>query len=81
MARNLLRTSLVCPTHPEVQQTCSYLTEVRILSIMAELVAIRDGLFSLKPHLNINLLSCFHLYTDSWQAVWELRHIAKSLDR
>lgn len=62
MAQNLLHTSLVYPTHPEVQQTCSYLTDAPLPSIMAERLAIRDGLSSLEPRLRINPPSCLHLY-------------------
>lgn len=80
VAQNLLHTSHVCPTHSEVQQTCSYLTEAPLPSIMAELLAIRDGLTSSEPRLRINPPSCLHLYTDSTQAVRELRRVAKSLD-
>lgn len=70
MTQNLLHTSLVCPTQAEMQETWSYLTAVPFPSILAELVAVREGLFLLKPRLHVNPSSCRSSRTASVESVY-----------
>ncbi|KAH7969864.1 hypothetical protein HPB52_022385 [Rhipicephalus sanguineus] len=76
----VLHTSLVCPTLPETQHTCSYVTEAPFPSVLAELAAIRDGLTFMIPKVDCLSLNRLLVYTDSTQAVRELRKVISSLD-
>ncbi|KAH7961369.1 hypothetical protein HPB52_008574 [Rhipicephalus sanguineus] len=76
----VLHTSLVCPTLPETRHTCSYVTEAPFPSVLAELAAIRDGLTFMIPKVDCLSLSRLLVYTDSTQAVRELRKVTSSLD-
>ncbi|KAH7967576.1 hypothetical protein HPB52_000139 [Rhipicephalus sanguineus] len=76
----VLHTSLVCPTLPETQHTCSYVTEAPFPSVLAELAAIRDGLTLMIPKVDCLSLNRLLVYTDSTQAVRELRKVSSSLD-
>ncbi|KAH7976838.1 hypothetical protein HPB52_020468 [Rhipicephalus sanguineus] len=76
----VLHTSLVCPTLPETQHTCSYVTEAPFPSVLAELTAIRDGLTLMIPKVDCLSLNRLLVYTDSTQAVRELRKVSSSLD-
>ncbi|KAH7975881.1 hypothetical protein HPB52_006613 [Rhipicephalus sanguineus] len=76
----VLHTSLVCPTLPETQHTCSYVTEAPFPSVLAELAAIRDGLTFMIPKVDCLSLNRLLVFTDSKQAVRELRKVISSLD-
>ncbi|KAH7968397.1 hypothetical protein HPB52_008256 [Rhipicephalus sanguineus] len=76
----VLHTSLVCPTLPETQHTCSYVTEAPFPSVLAELAAIRDGLAFMIPKVDCLSLNRSLVYTDSTQTVRELRKVTSSLD-
>ncbi|KAH7982050.1 hypothetical protein HPB52_002773 [Rhipicephalus sanguineus] len=77
----VLHTSLVCPTLPETQHTCSYVTEPPFPSVLAELAAVRDGLTFMIPKVDFLSLNRLLVYTDSTQAVRELRKVISSLDK
>lgn len=64
---------------PSINQTCTYITEALLPSVLAELVAIRDGLCALASELCVSPPPCLVLYTDSTQAAQELRHVNSTL--
>lgn len=79
VADGILHTSLVCPTMPSINQTCSYFTEAPPSSLLADLVAIRDGLCALASELGAAPPPRLVLYTDSTQAARELRCVNSTL--
>lgn len=76
----VLHTSLVCPAQPEIQHICSYVTEAPFPSVLAELTAIRDGLTVMISKMDSLSHDKLLVYTDSTQAVRELRKVTSSID-
>ena len=78
MTSSLLHTGLVCPSFPTANQTCSYLLDAPLTSVLAELIALRDGLTAILPIIAMHRPTSVIFYTDSMQAVRALRRVDRS---